>query len=63
MNDSCHSTSPRAPDPILAELWDVKRQINEQAGYRLDELTRLAEAAAAEIRRRWSQDGRSATAP
>jgi DNA (cytosine-5)-methyltransferase 1 len=36
----------RAPDPILAELWEVKRQINQEAGYRIDELVRMAHEAA-----------------
>jgi hypothetical protein len=36
----------RAPDPILAELWEVKRQINQEAGYRVDELLRMAHDAA-----------------
>lgn len=30
----------RAPDPILAELWEVKRQLNAEAGYRVDVLAR-----------------------
>ena len=36
----------RAPDPILAELWEVKRQINQEAGYRVSELVRMAHEAA-----------------
>lgn len=39
----------RAPDPILAELWEVKRQINQEAGYRVDELARMAHEAAVRI--------------
>ncbi|WP_295404150.1 hypothetical protein [uncultured Thiocystis sp.] len=39
------------PDPILAELWEVKRQINQEAGYRLQELTRMAKESANRIRR------------
>ena len=44
------SISSRAPDPILAELWEVKRQINQEAGYRLKELTRMARESANHIR-------------
>jgi len=36
----------KAPDPILAELWETKRQINAEAGYRIDELVRMAHEAA-----------------
>jgi hypothetical protein len=50
------STLLRIPDPILAELWDVKRQINQEAGYRLEELTRMARASAEKIRHQWNQD-------
>ena len=39
----------RAPDPILAELWEVKRQINQEAGYRIDELVRMAHEAALRV--------------
>lgn len=42
-------TPPRAPDPILAELWEVKRQINAEAGYRLDVLARMAHEAAVRV--------------
>jgi hypothetical protein len=45
------SISSRTPDPILAELWEVKRQINQEAGYRLKELTRMARESASHIRR------------
>lgn len=62
MNDPRYSTFPRAPDPILAELWDVKRQINEHAEFRLEEMARMAETSAAEIRRRWRQNERVAAA-
>lgn len=51
MTDPNASTFSRAPDPILAELWEVKRQINREAGYRLEELTRMARESAATIRR------------
>ena len=43
------------PDPILAELWEVKRQINAEAGYRLEELTRMARESAEKIRHQWQQ--------
>lgn len=48
--------SLRTPDPILAELWEVKRQINAEAGYRLEELTRMARESAEKIRRQWDRD-------
>lgn len=44
------STLTRAPDPILEELWEVKRQINQEAGYRLEELVRMARETANRIR-------------
>ncbi len=44
------STLTRAPDPILDELWEVKRQINQEAGYRLEELVRMARETANRIR-------------
>ena len=48
----------RTPDPIMAELWEVKRQINEEAGYRLEELARMAKQSADKIRSQWlSEDG------
>ena len=37
MTPSTASTTLRTPDAILAELWEVKRQINAEAGYRLEE--------------------------
>jgi hypothetical protein len=40
----------RAPDPILAELWEAKRQINEEAGYRIEELARMAHEASERVR-------------
>ena len=50
------STSPHKPDPILAELWEIKRQINQEAGYRLEELTRMARTSAEKIRQQWDLD-------
>ena len=35
----------RAPDPILAELWEIKRQLNEEADYDIDVLARMAHEA------------------
>ncbi|MFZ4792279.1 MAG: hypothetical protein ACOYMW_15555 [Candidatus Competibacteraceae bacterium] len=52
------STSPRKPDPILAELWEIKRQINQEAGYRLEELTRMARASAEKIQQQWELEGK-----
>ena len=46
----------RTSDPILAELWEIKRQINAEAGYRLEELTRMARESAEKIRNQWDQD-------
>lgn len=37
--------SKRAPDPILAELWEIKRQLNAEAGYDIDVLARMAHEA------------------
>ena len=41
--------SVRAPDPILAELWEVKRQINQESGYCIHELVRMAHDATLRI--------------
>jgi hypothetical protein len=49
------SPPPRAPDAILSELWEVKRQINLEADYRLENLVRMARASAAKIRDRQPQ--------
>ena len=43
----------RAPDPILAELWEVKRQINQEAGYRVSELVRMAHEATLRVQQQW----------
>jgi hypothetical protein len=56
MTNTHFSASTRHPDPILAELWEVKRQINEEAGYRLEELTRMAKESADKIRNQWQQE-------
>lgn len=44
---------PEAPDPILAELWQVKREINKAADYRIDILVDMANAAAERVRGQW----------
>jgi hypothetical protein len=44
-----------APDPILAELWDVKREINRAADYRVDALVEMANKAAERVRAQWHQ--------
>jgi len=49
--------TPRAPDSILAELWEVKREINRAADYRIDALVQMAHDAAERIRQEWRQDG------
>ena len=44
------STKPRrAPDPILAELWEVKRQINAESGYEIARLVEMAHEAAVKL--------------
>ncbi|NEV64909.1 hypothetical protein [Thiorhodococcus minor] len=45
----------RAPDPILAELWEVKRQLNEAAGYRVAERARMAHEATLQVEARWHE--------
>lgn len=42
-----------APDPILAELWEVKRAINKAADYRIDTLIDMANEAAERVRAQW----------
>jgi hypothetical protein len=53
MNSEQHSKpttgSMRNPDPILAELWEVKRQINQEAGYSIEQLARMAHEATLHI--------------
>ena len=48
----------RAPDPIIAELWEVKRQINQEAGYQIDELARMAHEATLRIQQQWDSEAR-----
>jgi hypothetical protein len=38
-----------SPDPILAELWEHKRQINKEANYDVATLAREARKQAAKI--------------
>jgi hypothetical protein len=44
-----HSAGMRAPDPILAELWEVKRQLNQEAGYDVARRAKAAHKAAQAI--------------
>ena len=46
----------RAPDPILAELWEVKRQFNKEARYDIGELARMAHEAALRIQHQWDSE-------
>ena len=52
-----------APDPILAELWDVKREINKAADYRIDTLVDMANKAAEQVKAQWRQQAHPADAP
>lgn len=45
-----------APDPIMAELWEIKRQINQEAEYSIGELARMAHEAAERFRQGHCQD-------
>lgn len=55
---------PRAPDAVLAELWEVKREINRAADYRIDVLVQMAHESAERIREQWRQQGpRSGSGP
>ena len=51
--------TPGAPDAILAELWEVKREINRTANYRIDALVRMAHESAERARQQWRQDDRA----
>lgn len=53
----------RAPDPILAELWEVKREINKAADYRIDTLVDMANKAAEDVEARLRQQAHPAHAP
>lgn len=48
-------TTPRAPDAILAELWEVKREINRSANYDIDTLVQMAHESSERIRQQWRQ--------
>jgi len=48
--------TPGAPDAILAELWEVKREINRAADYRIDALVRMAHESAERTRKQWRQE-------
>jgi hypothetical protein len=39
-------TSPRMADPVLQELWLVKRQLNEAASFEVKQLLASAQKAA-----------------
>ncbi|SDY20554.1 hypothetical protein SAMN05421644_1386 [Allochromatium warmingii] len=43
----------KAPDPILTELWEVKRQLNEAAGFCVADRARMAHEAALQIEAGW----------
>lgn len=45
-----------APDEILEELWEVKREINRAADYRVDRLMQTAHETAERIRAQWRLD-------
>ena len=53
-------TTPGAPDEILAELWEVKREINQAADYRIEALVRMAHESAERVRRQWRGEGQTA---
>lgn len=46
MNELNAAIPNRTIDPILAELWEAKKQINRQAEYKIDKLVEMAHAAA-----------------
>jgi hypothetical protein len=41
---------PEAPDSILAELWEGKHAINEEADHRIDILVDMANEVAERVR-------------
>ena len=49
-------TTPGAPDAILAELWDVKREINRSANYDIDTLVQMAHESSERIRQQWQRE-------
>lgn len=46
MNDNNPNAPRHTLDPILADLWETKRQINQEAGYQIPKLVEMARAAA-----------------
>ncbi len=46
MNEIKQTNPNRNIDPILAELWEAKRQINQDSGYQIRKLVEMAHAAA-----------------
>jgi hypothetical protein len=46
MNEINQINPNRNIDPILAELWEVKKQINQESGYQIQTLVEMAHAAA-----------------
>lgn len=48
-------TGMRAPDPILAELWEIKRQLNAESGYDVRRRSMDAHKAAEAIRRKLAE--------
>lgn len=58
-----HQLRSQAPDPILAELWEVKREINKAADYRIDALVDMANEAAERVREQWRQQSDTADHP
>ena len=54
-NELMPSKPLRVPDPILAELWQVKRDITQEAGYDIGTLAQMAHEAAENARRQWRE--------
>lgn len=46
MNEANPINTQRNIDPILAELWNAKKQINQESGYQVSKLVEMAHAAA-----------------
>ena len=46
MNNRKQTEARHSIDPILADLWETKRQINQEAGYQIPKLVEMARAAA-----------------
>jgi hypothetical protein len=53
----------KAPDPILAELWEIKRQINEEAGYQVEVVAQRAHEAAILIRQQMAERAKTGIPP